>query len=385
MPDSSLTNAPRGVLTWPSTSRNTRNVLTNPARESDNRGKSGFFLQTRPTKDSGMNRVFTKYLFYPSSYFPPSLLPDQVLSATWTRTSILSLAHEHREPWFNQSRRWVASGSAPPWRLWGGQVVPATPAGRVEPLSSTLQNLENSSPSSKPEPYEGPLWMQPPREFCTSFLEHSPPPSEHLLSSTDRYIQWQLSPEATFRGWPRCIVSPSMTRERYFVPGKALKPHPHSEVGLGGGGNHASFRIKDPGQTAAFVTHTLKEEDFFCPTEKSENTALLLGVISMTVVANSSFLRCGQADLFSPLFPLSLLYFEMGGRENCEPSPYMSAICEHLFLGWHESQPLGTTLRAGPQPSLLSVKLWTKRTETHVLYRCAWETATRGYFTSSGW
>lgn len=42
---------------------NARNVLTNPAREGDDQGKSGLCPQTRPTKDSGMNRVFTKYLF----------------------------------------------------------------------------------------------------------------------------------------------------------------------------------------------------------------------------------------------------------------------------------------------------------------------------------
>jgi len=38
----------------------------------------------------------------------------------------------------------------------------------------------------------------------------------------------------------------------------------------------------------------------------------------------------------------------MGGRENCEPSPHISTVREHLFLGRHESQPLGTTFYAGP-------------------------------------
>lgn len=129
-----------------------------------------------------------------------------------------------------------------------------------------------------------------------------------------------------------------------------------------------------------FLIHILEEDYFFSPPEKSENTEFLLVVISTTLVTNSSFLRCGQVDLFSPFSP-SLLYFKTGGRENCEPSPYISKMREHLFLCRHWSQLLGTTLCAGPQPSLLSLKLWTKKTKMHlILQMCVGGSYSRAFY-----
>lgn len=124
-----------------------------------------------------------------------------------------------------------------------------------------------------------------------------------------------------------------MTRERHCVPGKASKPHLRSRVGFGvaGGADHASFESKTHVQVTRLVIHTLKEDDFFSPTEKSENTALLLGVIPMTVVANSSFLRCGQAGLFSPKKSLVSFVFRNGWERKLQVfSMYVSDPCTRL-------------------------------------------------------
>lgn len=85
-----------------------------------------------------------------------------------------------------------------------------------------------------------------------------------------------------------------------------------------------------------------------------------------------------------PLFPLSLLHFKMGREENYEPSSRSSTIYEHPVLGKLWGELPGITLSAGPQASLLSLKLWVKEKKCPY-FTDAHGAATPGYFTSSIW
>lgn len=103
------------------------------------------------------------------------------------------------------------------------------------------------------------------------------------------------------------------------------------------GENHASFRMKDP-STGCHVSDTyFKRRLFLFPTKKPENTGFPLMVISATLATNSSFLRCGQVDPFSPFFPC-LFVFKNGWERKLWPfSTY--ANNPWTLLPWQALEP----------------------------------------------
>lgn len=261
----------------------------------------------RPTKGLGNESGL-----YKTSLLPLLVLPTLTPAGPGSLSTLnVSLHHvlgprTPRAPCFNQRPRWVASGLAPPWRLRGGQVASVTPAGRVEPLSSTFWNLENCSRFSDLEPYQGPSWMQPSREFCASFLGHSLPPFDLLFSSTDQYYSMIVTSwnHVSVKVHPLTLNNKGMS----FCSRKSFKTL--STLGgrfRWGGGNHASFRIKDP-CTGCHVCDTyFKRRWFPFPHREIRKHWISPGGDFNDSVTNSSFLRCGQADPFSP-FPPCLFY-----------------------------------------------------------------------------